>query len=417
MKYFLGLFLFVVFFKTSVFSQTDSIKNNLPNIYLDCSDCDSEYMNYIKKNLNFVNYVRERRNADLHIIVTENETGSGGDQINLLFYGQNRFKGVNDTLYFSVLPNTSDEVMKKKFVKVLKIGIIKYLTNTNLIDNVKINYNLDTISKQVNENEDKWKSWVFKLASHFWYNGESSYTNLNIEDHVSAIKITDKFKQEIYIGQSYNESHYLYDGDEIIGTNNNYWFSDKTVFSINDHWSYGFTSNINSSTYSNINVSANLLPAIEYDVFPYSKSTIKQFRILYRIGPVYNNYIDTTVFGKTTEVLYRNTLTIGYATNKKWGTIDLRLISGAYLHDFSLNREDVVSDISINLFKGLSFYLSGQLSFIHDQVSLSKEEASLENVLIRTKQLPTTLSYYTRIGLTYTFGSIYNNVVNPRFND
>jgi len=61
--------------------------------------------------------------------------------------------------------------------------------------------------------------------------------------------------------------------------------------------------------------------------------------------------------------------------------------------------------------------LSGQLSFIHNQVTLSKEEASLENVLIRTKQLPTTLSYYTSIGLTYTFGSIYKNVVNPRFND
>jgi hypothetical protein len=33
----------------------------------------------------------------------------------------------------------------------------------------------------------------------------------------------------------------------------------------------------------------------------------------------------------------------------------------------------------------------------------------------RRQQLATRYSYFTSFGLTYTFGSIYNNVVNPRF--
>ncbi|MDZ7341730.1 MAG: hypothetical protein ONB27_10280 [candidate division KSB1 bacterium] len=41
--------------------------------------------------------------------------------------------------------------------------------------------------------------------------------------------------------------------------------------------------------------------------------------------------------------------------------------------------------------------------------------ATLEEVLLRQRQLETSYNYWTSIGLSYTFGSIYNNIVNPRF--
>jgi hypothetical protein len=52
---------------------------------------------------------------------------------------------------------------------------------------------------------------------------------------------------------------------------------------------------------------------------------------------------------------------------------------------------------------------------LHDQIGLRKEGSSLEDVLLQQKQLATQYYYYISAGLTYTFGSIYNNVVNPRF--
>jgi hypothetical protein len=59
--------------------------------------------------------------------------------------------------------------------------------------------------------------------------------------------------------------------------------------------------------------------------------------------------------------------------------------------------------------------LGGSYSFIHDQVSLRKGDASIEDVLLNRQELSTTFSYFTNFGVTYTFGSIYNNAVNPRF--
>jgi hypothetical protein len=52
---------------------------------------------------------------------------------------------------------------------------------------------------------------------------------------------------------------------------------------------------------------------------------------------------------------------------------------------------------------------------IHDQLYLPLAGATADEVLLNLQQLATSYSYYTAVGFSYTFGSAYNNVVNPRF--
>ena len=54
-------------------------------------------------------------------------------------------------------------------------------------------------------------------------------------------------------------------------------------------------------------------------------------------------------------------------------------------------------------------------SWIHDQLYLRKGSATTTSVLLRQQALKTSYSYYGNVGLNYTFGSIFNNIVNPRF--
>ncbi len=407
----IGLLLILPF--SNLKAQSDSFKNNLPKVFIDCNDCD---MAYIKDHITFVNYVRERREADIHILITGSETGSGGIKVMLIFYGQNHFKGQTDTLYFSVVPSTADEIVKEKFVKVLKIGILQFMTTSTEFDNFDITYNApEGTKKQVSEDEDPWKYWIFKTGINGYINGESSYQNYNFNSSVSANRITNKLKLEFSLSNNYSESRYQYRDEQIIGITRNYNFHHLMVKSLTNHWSLGYETGAYASSYSNINYSTNLKPAIEYDIYPYSESTIKQFRIKYSVGPNYNNYIDTTIFDKTEELLFSHNLQIAFETNQKWGNIGFYAFTNSYLHDITLNYTSFSSDLSLNLFKGFSLYLYGNISFIHNQISLPKEEASLEMVLIHTQQLPTTFNYYASVGFSYTFGSIYNNVVNPRF--
>ena len=75
----------------------------------------------------------------------------------------------------------------------------------------------------------------------------------------------------------------------------------------------------------------------------------------------------------------------------------------------------VLGNINIRVRRGLSLTLSGSGSRIHDQIFLPRADQSDEDVLLRRQQLATDFDYRFSVGLTYSFGSIYNNVVNSRF--
>jgi hypothetical protein len=70
--------------------------------------------------------------------------------------------------------------------------------------------------------------------------------------------------------------------------------------------------------------------------------------------------------------------------------------------------------LNLRLFRGLSLNVNGFYSRIHDQLNLPRGEATDDEILLRRIQLATDYQYFTSFGITYTFGSIYSNIVNPR---
>jgi hypothetical protein len=59
--------------------------------------------------------------------------------------------------------------------------------------------------------------------------------------------------------------------------------------------------------------------------------------------------------------------------------------------------------------------MGGGFSLIRNQLSLVQGEASLEEVLLRQRELARNFNYFADFGVSYTFGSFFNNIVNPRF--
>jgi len=98
-----------------------------------------------------------------------------------------------------------------------------------------------------------------------------------------------------------------------------------------------------------------------------------------------------------------------------WGTLASSLQGSNYFHDFKKNRFEFSTEMSLRLFKGLNFNINGSYERVRDQLSLIKGDSALEDVLLRIRELSTNYEYRFSIGLSYTFGSIFSNVVNPRF--
>jgi hypothetical protein len=157
------------------------------------------------------------------------------------------------------------------------------------------------------------------------------------------------------------------------------------------------------------------MPSVEYNVYPYSRSTHRQLRILYGIGNSFNMYIDTTIFDKIEENLWKHQLQLAYQVQEKWGSVNVSLEGSNYFHDFSLNRLQLSGYISVRILKGLSLRIWGGAARINDQLSLVKGELTEADILLKLQELETSYSIDGQVGVTYTFGSIYNNIVNPRF--
>ena len=200
-----------------------------------------------------------------------------------------------------------------------------------------------------------------------------------------------------------------------INTSSSHTFRLLAVKSISDHWSVGAGMSAWSSTYSNIKFAVNPAPAVEYNFFPYSESTRRQLRFLWKPGFKYNRYYEETIYEKTSEKLWWQEFSIALEMQQKWGNITTAFEASHYFNDLSKNRLYVYMNFSIRLFKGLSFDTYGRFSRIRDQLTLKKGEATDTEVLLRLRQLATSYNYYGSFGLSYTFGSTFSNVVNPRF--
>jgi hypothetical protein len=317
-----------------------------------------------------------------------------------------------DTLKFVSAPDETEDEIRQQQVNTLKMGLMRYVAKTPLSKYMKITFT-QPLSETVST--DKWNSWVFRTSFNGYLNGQKSIRSSYINGNVSANRITKDWKINLSGRVNYRVDKYDYEGTKYDSENNTKSINALIVKSLTEHWSYGGSFSTISSSYNNLKLSTSLMPGIEYDIFPYSESTRRQLRLLYRVGFNQVYYTDTTVYDKMNESLWLHSLSAAYQVVQKWGSIDVSLGYSNYFHDWSKNNLSVDGYLELRVAKGLNVNFGGGAALIHDQLGLVKGGATAEEVLTRRKELATQFEYFTSFGFTYTFGSIYNNVVNPRF--
>jgi hypothetical protein len=393
----------------------DELKKTALKVFLDCDSCDLEY---IKTEITFVNYVRDRLEAQVHILISTQSTGGGGIEYTLTFIGQNDFKDAKDIQkYYSVKTDTDDDV-RRGLVKALKLGLMSFVARTPISSRIAVDYSPPEKPLEV---RDRWRSWVFSLSGHGWFSGEETYRSRMVSGSFSANRVTESSK--VRLGLSVDEERQRYDIEDdgggvttISGKSSSWDASGMWVKSLGGHWSAGFYLEAESSYYSNIDLSLRIAPAVEYNFFPYSQSTRRQLRALYTLSVKPLRYLEETVFGKTRETVLKQELSLTLDLREKFGTISVSAEGSDYLHDLGRYRIDTFGIVNLRLYKGLSVYVLGGYSWLHDaQVSLRLREPTYEELLLRLIELPMNSNHFVAVGFQFQFGSIFTNVINPRF--
>ncbi len=388
----------------------------LARVFLDCDHCDSEHL---KQNVAFVDYVRDRAVADVHLLVTVQQTGGGGSAWTLKFIGVGRFQGQDRTFTFSIGSTSTDDEQRKEFARVFKLGVVGYAAESPAFGQLDVTWRRPPetgATPAAAGARDPWNFWVFSVNGSANADGESRNSGRSYRSSFSANRTTEAWKVSISANWNTNRSSFELDDGAVIRTKRDSWsVSNLTVKSLGPKWSAGFRAGANHSSFSNTDRSLNFRPGIEFDFFPYSESSRRSATIQYNIGVEHFDYREVTIHDKLTETVPRHDLAFSIGIREPWGSVSGNASVSQHLNVRDRWRASVFLGTDVRLFKGFSFNVFGGYDKIKDQIGLRKGSATTEEILLRLRQLNTNYSYHFNVGVSYRFGSIFNSVVNPRF--
>lgn len=369
---------------------------------------------YMKREIRFINYVRDPRMADVYVLITSQSTGSGGTEYTITYQGQNKYEGINDNLIFIRNRTDTYEIYRRGMIKVIKQGLMRYVATTPTISDISVSYK-PSVRKIIPE-IDKWKKWVFSIGFDAELDVEKYEKGYDFNIKLSASKITEKWKFTSYFSYDYDEKRFEYDeGTRYNDIRRRLHARSMLAKKIGEHWGIGVSGNVNSDVRYNNELSVALSPTIEYNIYPYSEFSRRQFPVRIGISLSHNDYYEETIYDKTSEFLSKMFMSAANIIQGKWGSV-INVISGSfYIQDFSKNNFEWVNMFNFRLFEGFSINALTVVNLIHNQLYLEKGGLTIEEVLLRRKQFETRYNYYISFGFSYSFGSKFQNIVNPRF--
>ncbi|MGD2121773.1 MAG: hypothetical protein PVJ76_08510 [Gemmatimonadota bacterium] len=394
--------------------------------YMDCraSGCDEDF---IRTEILFVNHVRDIQDSDVYLLATSQSTGAGGRSAELIFQGRGRFEGMTDTLTFVSAYDATSAETRESLTRLIKIGLMRFVGLTPMADRIEIGLTKPQLSgpgrppggpgPTVAPEDDPWDFWVFRVRGNASVSGRSNYASRRFGASVSANRVTEDWKVSLSLSQSYSETEYDYPEIDYyeLSLRRSHTFSGLLVKSVSPRWSAGLRASAQNATYYNFDFSGSIAPVLEYSVFPYEEATRRSLTFQYGIEGTYNDYQEETVFFKDHESFLSHSLGASLNFQRPWGNAFAAAEGAHHLDNIDLHHISFFTGISLRLGRGLTLTVHGDVSRVKDLITVAADAGdTVEEILLARRQLQTNYTYSTSFSLSYSFGSIFNNVVNPR---
>lgn len=388
------------------------------NVFLDCRTwgCDR---NFFIQELPYVLWTQNQFDADVQAVVTALETGAGGREFTILLLGRGRFEGRADTLVATVPPNSTDDMERRELARVLKIGLAPYALRTGAGPRLSIAYAAppaDSSSAARAQAADPWNFWVYRLASSGNIGAESQAQNYRLESSFNASRVTETWKIG-YSGEfEYNGLVFDPDsGETQTILNRSAELEGYFVRSLSDHWSVAVASSFEMSEFRNLDFGARVETGVEWNYFPWREATSRQLVAIAAVGLRHFDYRDTTIYFRTEETRPVAIAKIASEVRQPWGELFAGIEHVRYLHDASVYSLNAYGYMSVRVSRALRVNIGSSASKVNDQLYLPAGGLDPSLILTRQRALRTAYRVDLSVGVSYTFGSIFNTIVNPRF--
>jgi len=427
-------FLVLPFLASSVAGQLNSDSGTSAEsalrVFLDCQGggvpCNQ---NHFRTEIAWVNWMRDRADADVHVMLTGEGVGGGGRRFTFDFAGQNGMEHLNDVLTYTSAGTDVQLATLNGVTHGLRLGLARFAVEAGLGSGLMVTFDGSHFSdsesdrlgsssglEEAGTSYDPWNSWTFRGGLAGNLSAQELRSSHRFSPSFSADRVTESWKLNFSVNANFNRDRIEFPDGRVVRNDREGWgVNTLIVRSINSHMSTGIDFGGGSSTQNNRRARFTVTPAIEWNYYPYAQSTRQQFIVHYGIGMQYNDYEEETVYRVMQETVPLHKLGIQYRAVQPWGNASISVDASQYLHGRGLYSYGASGSLSFRVVRGLELSLSASGSQIQDQIHVRLATLSDEDILLGRQSLPTSYRYQASIGFDYRWGSSFTNIVNTRF--
>jgi len=399
--------------------QGGQIRESALRVFLDCSSfwCDSDYF---RTEIGFVNWVRDRTVSQVHLLITSSDTGGGGNVFTLDFIGVGALEDDDDSLQLTTLSTWTEDEVLSALTNVIAAGLARYSAAIGQPAGFEVSTREGVAATDelvgASQVEDPWNFWVFEVRSEIELEGEQTEKERSYEGSFEARRTTDTWKLEFEADGSFRrDERELSDGSTVVDDRTNWRSNFLLVYTLAERWSLGMLGGVAASTSRNQAFGADAAAAVEYSFLPYVEAPRRSLTARYDLQLQYFDWEEETIFGEVDEIRPRHQLRLQLFQRQPWGETSVSLDGSQFLDDLGLWSVSMNGNIELRIAQGLNLDLRGGVELLEDQIFISREGLTDEDILFGRFERPTDYTYYFSAGLSFEFGSIFNNVVSNRF--
>jgi hypothetical protein len=402
-------------------TPTDAVREGALRVFLDCNTqgCDDDRF---RTDIDWVSWVRDRTLAQVHLIVTSNQTGGGGNQYALDFIGLEELDGDDDQLPLTTLSTDTQDEIVTALTGVIAAGLARYsaaIGQPVLLETQSAGVGDDADVDELvsaEQVQDPWNFWVFEIGGEFDLEGEEFENERSVNAQFDASRTTDvwKFELDAFGNVSRNERE-LDDGVINVDERTNWSVDFLLARTVATNWSAAVIAGAGASSRLNQNFGADAAVALEYSFFPYEEAPRRSLTARYDLRMQHYDWEEETIYFETAETRPQHALQLGLFQQQPWGESFVSIDASQFLHDANKWRVGLNGELEFRIVRGLNLDLQGGIGWIEDQIFISREGLTDEEILLGQYERPTDSTYELQVGLSFEFGSIFNNVVNNRF--
>jgi hypothetical protein len=364
----------------------------------------------LRKTTEFVSFVADSAGADVLVDVTLRDD----QRYALYFHGGRILPTRTDTLVTATAADTSTSEFVRTVGSTLKLGLLPYVAKLPVAAGLEVSLAQDFGRIAPAQTDDRWNRWIFNVGVKGSIAAQQLTSTHDLGYQAGANRTTETARLEFAYSLTRSGSRYDIGETRLRSTTRSDTVAGLFVRRLSAHWGAGLRGNTSSSTLLNQKRVIAVTPALEYSVFPYEDFARRQLTVQYALGVDRFEYFEETIYEKMDETLPKQMLSLTFNANKSWGLVNASLVGSQYLNDMSKRRLSSSVGVNLMLFHGLSLISRASYTLIRDQIFLAKGDGTIEDVLLKRRQLETGYQYSTAFGLMYSFGSKAPGASNPR---